>query len=177
MNERVNQTGRRVFLVTGAAGEIGSAICRRLAERPEHEVVLAGRGETRLEQLAEEIMRSTGNPHVRYETADLSRKTEIEALAARWQGPLHVLVNNAAITPRQRLETPEGIELQFATNVLGYFWMTKAFEEILKQAGHSSTPKDAPRVVNVASYWSGDLDMSDLEFKHRSYHNGIAYRQ
>mgnify|MGYP000917364008 CR=1 FL=1 len=177
MNEGTNQRSCRVFLVTGAAGEIGSAISRRLAQQPEHEVVLVGRGETRLEQLAEQIMRSTGNPLVRYEVVDLSRKAEVEALAERWQGPLHVLINNAAITPRKREETPEGIELQFATNVLGYFWMTKSFEEILKQTARSSAPQDAPRVVNVASYWSGDLDMSDLEFKHRSYHNGIAYRQ
>ena len=177
MNEGTNQTSRRIFLVTGAAGEIGSAISRRLAQQPEHEVVLVGRGETRLEQLAEQIMRSTGNPLVRYEVVDLSRKAEVEALAERWQDPLHVLINNAAITPRKREETPDGIELQFATNVLGYFWMTKSFEEILKQTARSSAPQDAPRVVNVASYWSGDLDMSDLEFKHRSYHNGIAYRQ
>jgi len=42
-------------------------------------------------------------------------------LAAEWEGPLHVLVNNAGTTPRQRMETLEGIEMQFATNVLGYF--------------------------------------------------------
>jgi NAD(P)-dependent dehydrogenase (short-subunit alcohol dehydrogenase family) len=34
-----------------------------------------------------------------------------------------VLINNAAVTPRTREETNEGIELQWATNVLGYFWM------------------------------------------------------
>ncbi|MCJ7625773.1 MAG: SDR family NAD(P)-dependent oxidoreductase, partial [Anaerolineaceae bacterium] len=80
------------------------------------------------------------------------------------------LVNNAAVTPRARLETPEGIEMQFATNVMGYFWLTEEFSEALK--------KFAPaRVVNVASYWAGDLDLTDLEFKRRSYSNGPAYRQ
>jgi len=29
----------------------------------------------------------------------------------------------------------------------------------------------------VASYWAGDLDIDDLEFKHRPYSNGAAYRQ
>jgi NAD(P)-dependent dehydrogenase (short-subunit alcohol dehydrogenase family) len=33
------------------------------------------------------------------------------------------------------------------------------------------------RVVNVASYWAGDLDLDDLEFKRRSYDNNRAYRQ
>ena len=111
-----------------------------------------------------------GNPDVRYEIADLSRRVEIQALAARWRGPLHVLVNNAAVTPRTRQETPEGIELQFATNVLNYFWMTQAFREILKRSAPA-------RIVDVASYYAGDLDINDLEFKRRRYHNGSAYRQ
>ena len=81
-----------------------------------------------------------------------------------------MLVNNAAITPRQRQETPEGIELQFATNVLGYFWLTRAFAEQLK-AGSPS------RVANVASYWAGDLDLDDLEFRKRPYNNDTSYRQ
>jgi retinol dehydrogenase-13 len=32
-------------------------------------------------------------------------------------------------------------------------------------------------VVNVASYWAGDLDIDDLEFERRPYRNGTAYRQ
>jgi NAD(P)-dependent dehydrogenase (short-subunit alcohol dehydrogenase family) len=101
---------------------------------------------------------------------DVSSSSSVEALAARWQGPLHVLVNNAAVTPRRRQETPEGIELQLATNVLGYFWMIRAFGQHLKR----STPA---RVVNVASYWAGNLDLTDLEFRRRPYDNNAAYRQ
>lgn len=32
-------------------------------------------------------------------------------------------------------------------------------------------------MVNVASYWAGGLDLTDLEFKRRSYDNDKAYRQ
>jgi retinol dehydrogenase 12 len=32
------------------------------------------------------------------------------------------------------------------------------------------------RVVNVASYWAGGLDLNDLEFTRRSYDNDQAYR-
>lgn len=85
-------------------------------------------------------------------------------------GPLHILINNAAASPRQRQETPEGIEVQFATNVLGYFWMPQLFSDHLK----ASAPT---RVINVASYWAGDLDLKDLEFKRRRYDKGTAYRQ
>ena len=33
------------------------------------------------------------------------------------------------------------------------------------------------RIINVASYWAGGLDLLDLEFKQRRYSNGAAYRQ
>ena len=32
-------------------------------------------------------------------------------------------------------------------------------------------------MVNVASYWAGDLDIDDLEFRSRPYNNDTAYRQ
>jgi NAD(P)-dependent dehydrogenase (short-subunit alcohol dehydrogenase family) len=48
--------------------------------------------------------------------------------------------------------------------------MTGAFADILQ----GSAPA---RVVNVASYWAGELDLDDLEFERRSYRNGTAYRQ
>jgi NAD(P)-dependent dehydrogenase (short-subunit alcohol dehydrogenase family) len=163
-------SSNRIVLVTGATGTIGKAIARQIAARPSYEVVLAVRNEDKARQAVREIIQATGNDRVRYELVDVSRQSSIQALAERWQGPLHGLVNNAAITPRSRQETPEGIELQFATNVLGYFWMIQAFSQILKQ----STPA---RVVNVASNYAGDLDLSDLEFKRRYYNNNAAYRQ
>ncbi len=169
-NKQSDNGTSRVFLVTGSTGAIGKAIARQLASVEDHEVVLVGRNETRTRQTVLEIIRTTGNERVRHELADLSRQADIQALADWWQGPLHVLINNAGVTPRTRQETPEGIELQFATNVLGYFWMTKAFQDVLA--------KSAPaRVVFVASYWAGDLDLNDLEFRRRRYNNNRAYRQ
>jgi NAD(P)-dependent dehydrogenase (short-subunit alcohol dehydrogenase family) len=158
-----------VALVTGATGAIGKAIARQLAERG-FQVILGCRSEDRARQVVEEIARATRSEQVRYELVDVSRKADIQALAGRWQGPLHVLINNAAAAPASRLETPEGLELQLATNVLSYLWMVQAFSDVLK----ASTPS---RVVNVASYWAGDLDIDDLEFKKRPYDNGRAYRQ
>lgn len=169
-NKQSDNGTSRVFLVTGSTGAIGKAIARQLASVEDHEVVLVGRNESRARQTVSEIIRTTGNERVRHELADLSRQADIQALADWWQGPLHVLINNAGVTPRTRQETPEGIELQFATNVLGYFWMTKAFQDVLA--------KSAPaRVVFVASYWAGDLDLNDLEFRRRRYNNNRAYRQ
>jgi len=167
---KIESGNHRVALVTGASGAIGKAIARGIAEDPEYEVVLLCRDEAKARQACQEIMRATENRQVRYEVVDVSRWSSIRELAKRWQGPLHVLVNNAAVTPKRREETPEGIELQFATNVLGYFWMGQTFREHLKRSAPA-------RVVNVASQWAGDLDLTDLEFRRRRYTNGEAYRQ
>ncbi len=160
----------RVFLVTGATGAIGKAIARKLAENKNSRVVLVCRNQEKAKQVVNEIIQLTQNPSVCYELADLSRQKEIQELANRWVGPLHALINNAAVTPGSREETPEGIELQFATNVLGYFWLMNEFTDILK----SSAPA---RIINVASYWAGGLDINDLEFIKRPYDNDKAYRQ
>jgi NAD(P)-dependent dehydrogenase (short-subunit alcohol dehydrogenase family) len=175
MNKPGRDTSQKqVVLITGATGVIGRAMAGAIAANPGYEVVLAARDQAKAEQAVREFSHTNGGPAVRYELADLARKSEIQTLAARWQGPLHVLVNNAVAAPRKRQETPEGIEMQFAANVLGYFWMIQAFKEILERSAMAGQPA---RIINVASYWAGDLDLDDLEFKQRSYHNGMAYRQ
>lgn len=160
----------RVALVTGATGAIGKAIARRIANTPGYKVVLLARNEVKAAAVVEELRRDSGNPEIHYELADLSSNKDILALAQGWQEPLHVLVNDAAETPRERKVTREGIERQFATNVLGYFRMIQIFTPLLSV----SSPA---RVVNVASYWAGGLDITDLEFERRAYDNDSAYRQ
>jgi NAD(P)-dependent dehydrogenase (short-subunit alcohol dehydrogenase family) len=170
VDESARPASRSVALVTGATGAIGRAIAEQIAARREYEVVLVCRDAGKAATAAGAIRRRTGNPNVRYEIVDLSRHASVIALAKRWRGPVHALINNAAITPRRREETPEGIELQLATNVLGYFWMISAFQDHFARSAPA-------RVVNVASYWAGGLDLDDLEFKRRRYDNDAAYRQ
>ena len=159
----------KVAAVTGSTGAIGKAIARKLALSG-FQVYLLARNESKALEAVNHIRNQTGNPDVTYLLVDLSRKESIYDLSQKWRGPLHALINNAAISPLQRQVTPEGIELQFATNVLGYFWMTIHFADILSKSSPS-------RIVNVASYWAGNLDITDPEFTKRAYHNHDAYRQ
>jgi retinol dehydrogenase-13 len=159
----------KVSIITGAYGAIGKAIARQMAEQ-DYRAVLVGRDESKLEKAAEEIIRQTGNRNVEHKVVDLSLQSSIKAFATQWKEPLHVLINNAAGCPRRRTETAEGIEFQFATNVLGYFWMIRYFSEFMKNPGGA-------RIINVASYWAGGLDLEDPEFRKRRYDNDAAYRQ
>ena len=82
-------TDKKNALVSGATGAIGKAIARQIAGK-NYAVTLIARDENKAERTLREIIRATGNPDVRYEIADLSRRVEIQALAARWTGPLQV---------------------------------------------------------------------------------------
>ena len=158
---------KRTALITGAYGAIGKAIVRQIAEKG-YKVVMIGRDEGRLKNYQSELEKK--GHEVDYEVADLSRKQSIRDLAERWEGGIELLINDAATTPRKREETPEGIEAQWATSVLGYFWMIKYMHPYMEG-------REDARIVNVASYWAGGLDLEDPEFEHRSYDNDTAYRQ
>jgi retinol dehydrogenase-13 len=164
------ESSKTVVLVTGATGVIGGAIARELAATPGYAIVVLARDQGRAKKAVDAIRSDSDNDDVRFVLADVSRRRSIEALAGSWDGPLHVLVNDAGVAPRKRETTPEDIELTFATNVLGYLWMTDAFAPHLERSAPA-------RIVNVASYWAGELDLDDLEFDRRRFDNHTAYRQ
>ena len=83
---------------------------------------------------------------------------------------MDVLVNNAGVAKGQRHITSEGVELTFATNVLGYHRLSLALLDQLR----ASAPA---RIVNVASTFAGDLDLDDLQFERRPYDELQAYAQ
>ncbi len=159
----------KTSIVTGSYGAIGKAIAEGLAEKG-YKVVLIGRNKNKLHEATNNIITKTGNKSIYYYPVDLSNKNEIKAFANNWNEPLHVLINVAATTPLTREETQEGIEMQFAANVLGYFWMTKFLYSYMEGQADA-------RIVNVASYWAGGLDLSDPESKSGIYDNDKVYRK
>lgn len=131
-------------------------------------VIAVVRDEQKGTALAEACSGGSGSLEVA--VADLSSAADIEKLPEALQGrPLRCLINNAAITPKTRTETAAGEELSWAVNVLAYHRLTKAMLSALKQEA-------ASRVVMVASFYAGGLNLDDPEFKQRSYSTGSAYQ-
>jgi len=119
----IDLTGKRA-IVTGGSSGIGIETARALAGVGA-EVTLAVRRLDAGERVAANIRASTGNPNVRVGQLDLSNMASVKAFLADWQSSLHILVNNAGIMALPELErTPEGWEMQFATNFLGHFALT-----------------------------------------------------
>ncbi len=163
--------GKRV-LVTGPTAGIGRQIAVDLAALGA-DLVLGCRNRERGERLAEELRGVPGIGSASVLEIDLSSQLSIRNAAAVYRsswGKLDVLVNNAGVAQGERCESVDGIELTFATNVLGYFLLTCELLETLA----ASRPA---RIVNVASTFAGDLDLDDLEFERRGYDGLRAYAQ
>lgn len=87
----------RRALVTGGSGDIGSAICRRLARDGLHVVVHANRHPERAQIVAAEIRQAGGSAEtVVFDVADAVKAQDaVETLLQT--GPIQVLVSNAGI--------------------------------------------------------------------------------
>lgn len=169
MYPKKKTTTNQVAIVTGATGTIGTEICRALMLH-HFKVFMIARDEKKASHIQNYLQQETG-VSCQFLMADLSSQASIKALSDRWdQGSVDLLINNAAICPKKRTLSAQGIELQWATNVLGYFWMMIHFRKHLKKSLKS-------KIINVASYWAGDLDLNDPEFSNRLYQNNLAYRQ
>jgi NAD(P)-dependent dehydrogenase (short-subunit alcohol dehydrogenase family) len=162
----------RLALVTGASSGIGREVARDLA-RLGAEVILAVRSPERGEAARADLARSVKGARLRVERVDFGSQASICAFAARVLDAvpqLDVLVNNAAIFPERKQPSPEGIELTFATNVLGYFLTTALLLPALQRAPRA-------RIVNVASTYASGLDLHDVGFDRRPWSGGAAYAQ
>ncbi len=169
--EGIDFTGKRVVITGGASG-IGIETARAFATIGA-EVTLAVRNVVAAEPVAAELRSSTGNPNVFLHRVDLADLSSIAEFAARWGGPLHVLVNNAGIMAVPELErTPDGWEMQFATNYLGHFALANALHAALAEAGNA-------RIISLSS--SGHLFspvlFDDPHFNFVPYDSFLAYGQ
>jgi len=167
----VDLHGRRA-LVTGAAGGIGVETARALAAAGAAPTI-AARDVAAADLVADRIRAGTGNPNVSVAQLDLLDRASVDRLVAEWDGPLHILINNAGVMAVPELRrSAEGHELQFATNHLGHFRLALGLLPALRAAGGA-------RVVSVSSraHLNSPVVFDDIDFVHRAYDPALAYAQ
>jgi NAD(P)-dependent dehydrogenase (short-subunit alcohol dehydrogenase family) len=166
----IDLTGRRA-VVTGGASGIGVETARALAGAGA-DVVLAVRNPAAGDATAADIIATTGNKQVSVAPLDLADQGSVAAFVAEWTGPLHILVNNAGVMASPEMRTPEGWELQFATNHLGHFALATGLHGALAAAGGA-------RVVSVSSsaHLRSPVVFEDIHFRDREYEPWASYGQ
>jgi NAD(P)-dependent dehydrogenase (short-subunit alcohol dehydrogenase family) len=124
------------------------------------------------ERTAADIIASTGNKQVHVGTLDLADLSSVRAFTSTWDGPVHILINNAGIMASPLMRTPAGWEMQFATNHLGHFELARGLRAALVAAGGA-------RIVAVSSsaHLRAGVDFDDIHFVRRPYDPWVAYGQ
>jgi NAD(P)-dependent dehydrogenase (short-subunit alcohol dehydrogenase family) len=169
--------GKRI-LITGANSGIGYHAALKLARKGAH-VMLACRDRQRGEDALGRLDADSPSAHTELAIFDLASLASVRDFAEQElarQRPIHILINNAGVmAPPKRLQTADGFELQFGTNVLGHFALTALLMPALQLAAESG---DTPRVVTIASiaHKRGQLNFDDLQCT-KTYAPMRAYQQ
>nr|WP_172899221.1 oxidoreductase [Micromonospora coriariae] len=152
--ERIPDLTGRTFVVTGATSGLGLATTRALADHGAR-VVLAVRDEAK----GRRVVADMGGADLEMRRLDLADLDSVRDFADRLHtdhARVDVLINNAGVMAPPRTLSPQGHELQFATNHLGHFALTGRLLDLLL-AGRD------PRVVTVTSvnHRQGKLPSTD----------------
>jgi 3-oxoacyl-[acyl-carrier protein] reductase len=138
----------RTALITGGAGGIGSAICRKFAELGYSVIITYNSDREKAEKLL--ISLPNGN-HAIFQapTTNPEKLNALTAFVEEKHGKLDVLVNNAGITTPVKHDdldglTDEWIDKIMQTNVRGTFAMIRAMQTCLEKS------EDA-LIVNISS--------------------------
>ena len=153
-------------LVTGAGSGIGAAATEQLARRGASVHMLV-RNRERGQAALDRVAAATGSDRLALEVCDVSSLASVRDFAASFapaDGELHALIHNAGTMPPERTLTDEGVELTFATNVLGPFLLTDLLLDRLRAGAPS-------RIVTVSSggMYTAKLDVDDVQLTGRDY--------
>lgn len=136
-------------IITGSNSGIGYQAAKQLAEKG-WSVTLFCRRKEAAEQACEKICEQTGNPHVDYILVDLSDIKSVREAAEQYiqkEDFLDVLINNAAdfdLSVKKPILTKDGLEKQFATNVVAPFLLSILLKGLLEKS-------ESGRIINISS--------------------------
>jgi len=163
------------YVITGANSGIGKQTAKEIAKRG-GTVHMVCRNPTLAEEAQKELIKETGNKNIHVHILDLSKTREVIKFAdtfSKTESKLDVLVNNAGCMVNTREVNESGFEMNFATNTLGTYAITKGLEQLLRKSPD-------PRVITVSSggMLVQKLNVNDLQFSKMSPFDGtMAYAQ
>ncbi|KAH0461029.1 hypothetical protein IEQ34_008604 [Dendrobium chrysotoxum] len=138
-------------IITGGASGIGAETARVAALRGAH-VIIAARNMEAANETKELIVSSNSAARVDAMKLDLNSLKSVRSFADNFVAtglPLNILINNAGVMfcPYQLSE--DGVEMQFATNHLGHFYLTNLLLDKIKRTAKESGVEG--RIVNLSS--------------------------
>ncbi|WP_196888815.1 oxidoreductase [Aureivirga sp. CE67] len=166
----------KVFLITGANSGLGFGTTLELAKKGA-EIIMAVRNLEKGREAVNKIKSEVPNAKLDLMQLDLGDLNSIKEFSEKFKSKyskLHVLINNAGVMmPVSKQITKQGFELQFGTNHIGHFTLTKYLFPVLNQT------LDA-RIVTLSSLVAkmdkADIYWNDLQWD-KSYDKMASYAQ
>lgn len=170
-------TGKTAFITGGYSG-LGQETARAMAAKGAH-VIIAGRDIEKANTAAEEIRDGVEGAHVETIVCDLGSLASVRACGEEARGrfdTIDLLINNAGVMACPQGETADGFEMQFGTNHLGHFVLTRELMPLVEKAAASGS--DA-RIINLSSrgHHMDQVHFDDPNFENRDYHKWLSYGQ
>jgi NAD(P)-dependent dehydrogenase (short-subunit alcohol dehydrogenase family) len=150
----------KVALVTGASRGIGRGIALSLAQHGwsivlNYHVNQAAAQETQAAIAAHQV----DCVCIQADIADAADRVRLVEQTLSACGPIDLLVNNAGMAPRQRVDVLDVSEASYdevmATNLKGPFFLTqqvaKVMLQALEKAPQSNDPRPLPCIINIGS--------------------------
>ena len=170
------------ILITGATDGLGKALALDLADKG-YRLLLHGRDQSRLEEVADQVLTANSAAKVSTYLADFSSLESVRQMAQNilaQERNLHVLINNAGVGAGQSHEgrrlSQDAYELRLQVNYLGAFLLTHSLLPLLKASTHGQEGQGGPRIVNVASVGQRRIDFDNLMLD-QGYSGINAYSQ
>ncbi|MEX2784004.1 SDR family NAD(P)-dependent oxidoreductase [Streptococcus sp. H49] len=136
-------------IITGGNSGIGFQAAKQLAQKG-WQVTLFCRNDRRAQEACRKITEETGNRQVDYKLTDLADIRSVRQAAAAYleqNRSLDVLINNAAdfdLSVKKPVLTRDGLEKQFATNVLAPYLLSELLLPALEESSDG-------RILNISS--------------------------
>ncbi|WP_298300954.1 SDR family NAD(P)-dependent oxidoreductase [uncultured Erythrobacter sp.] len=173
--EGIDLSGKTV-LVTGGSSGLGQETARAMAAKAAH-VVITARNPTQMDEAVAAIKGETPGARVETLTCDLASLKSIKKAGTQANqrfDKIDVLINNAGVMACPKTQTADGFEMQFGTNHLGHFALTKQLMPLI-EAG--SDAQGSGRIVNLSSrgHHICPADLDDPNFETGEYAPWVSY--
>ncbi|OJD25894.1 hypothetical protein ACJ73_02731 [Blastomyces percursus] len=154
----------KVILLTGGNTGLGKQTILQLAKHGPFRIYLAARSEDKALAAIADIKSSlsaeqTSSTDIRFLPLDLASFQSVQTATSTFKAEnsrLDILILNAGVMALPPDTTEDGYEIQFGTNFLGHFLLTKLLLPILLETAKASDVPDQPatadvRVISVSS--------------------------
>lgn len=137
----MENTGKKIAIVTGGSGGIGRAVCRELAAAGSHVVINYMQNKAGAEKTLAEILEAGGSGEIcQFDVRDTDRAEQVVQDIHDRHGSIDILINNAGTIADGlfMMMSPESWHKVIETSLYGFYNMTRpVIEKMVRQRSGS----------------------------------------